>query len=649
MHENPVVKGCCPLDCQDTCSWVAHVSNGTVVKVSGATDHPITRGVLCAKVNDYQNRTYAPDRVLYPMQRSGRKGEGMFTRITWEQALHILAEKFQECIDSYGPESILPLNYIGSLGVLQRKSLMRIFHYLGTSRFHGSICGASANVLEKEGHPRRVDPEETVDSQFILIWGANLLSTSHHHFHFFKEAKKKHGTKLICIDPRKTITAKACDEHIFIRPGTDHILAMSMASVLIEENLVDLDFIDQHISDFGSYRDQVQKWPPEYAAKICGVSEETIVELARQFGKAKPATIRFGISPQQTQHGETTIRQISALTLITGQWRYPGGGLMIEANPIFHEQHASGVALLPRNSRSLDIARIGSYLTDKTLNPQIKALMIWGMNPAVDQPDAHLIHEGLLREDLFTVVVEHFITDTAMFADLVLPSTTQLEHFDAQGAWGHYYISINEPAIEPIGESKPHSEIMRLLARRMGLDHPAFRENDQDIVTSCLPKGLTLEMLKEKGWYKSKPTEGPLDNLTQKLNISEVTPVESLQNEHGYPLQLLTPKSHYFMNSSFANMPDKQKKMKHPIVEMHKKDAEVRNLKDGQAVQIFNEKGTLDVSLQISENIYPGVLSLPGKWWGHPEHMQALSNILTPSSWSPGGQPAFNETWVDVK
>lgn len=641
------VKGCCPLDCQDTCAWVAHVENGRVIRVEGAPDHPFTRGVLCAKVNDYQERTYAPDRLLHPLRRAGPKGSGRFERITWHEVLETIATHFSQIIEKYGPEALMPLNYLGSMGVVQRRALMRLFHALGATRFHGSVCGAAGNVLEAEGHPRGFDPEEVVHSRFILLWGANILTTSHHHWYFMKEAGKRHGARIICIDPRRTRTANACDEHLSIRPGSDSVLAGGMARVMLEEGLADLEFARGVASDFEAYCEQVRPWTPDRVANVCGVKAADVVRLAREYGRARPAAIRCGIGPQQTVHGEAFVRSLSALAIVGGHWRLPGGGLFIEAYPVIYESRAARPDVAPGNPRSLDMARLGEHLTNKDLAPPIKGLMIWGTNPAVVQPNAGLVRQGLAREDLFTVVLEHFLTDTARYADVVLPSTTQLEHFDLQGAWGHHYISVNNPAIPPLGEAKSHGEVMRLLARRMGLAHPALQESDEEIAAAALPPAVDLETLKANGWYKSSPGRPAFGTERGKLRLAGGVPKPTRPPAPGM-LQLLTPKSHYFLNSTFGNMLRQRNAMKRPTLDMNPEDAKERGLEDGQAVVIQNAQGALQVWLRVTDSVHPGVVSLPGKWWSVPGETGAVANLLTPSAWSPGGQPAYNETFVEV-
>lgn len=633
------VRGCCPLDCQDSCSWFAEVADGVVQRVQGARDHPITRGTLCAKVNDYQTRTYAPDRLLRPLRRTGAKGEGRFEPIEWDAALETTAGRFRDIVREHGAAALFSLDYLGSMGVVQRRALRRIFHALGASRQGGSVCGASGNLLDAEGTPRGFDPEGFVHSELVVLWGCNLLTTAHHTFQFMLEARRRRGARLIAIDPRRTITAARCDVHLPVRPGTDHVLALAVGHVLIDEGLADLSFAAVAATDLDAYCREAAQCPPSAAAPVCGIAEQDIVAFAREFGAARPAAIRGGIAPQQTVAGEQFVRSLSALAVLGGHWQSPGGGLFLETNPIMNEAAAGSPELGPV-SRVLDMARLGEHLTNPELDPPLHGLMVWSANPAVSQPDAARLRQGLAREDLFLVVVEQFLTDTARFADIVLPSTTQLEHFDVQGAWGHHYISVNLPAIAPLGEAKSHGEIMRLLAPRMGLHGPAFCASDEEIAAAALPDWLALEDLKERGFVKSAPPRPVFGPDGVRVRIHEA--LRPAPPGHG--LQLLTPKAHQFMNSTFVNMPRQRKAEGRPRLEIHPEDAAVRALVDGTEVLVHNERGSLTALLAVTGDIRPGTVALPGKWWG-----TSAGNLLTAAVYSPGGQPAYNDTYVEVR
>ena len=611
--------------------------------MTGASEHPFTRGVLCAKVNDYQTRAYAPDRLLHPLRRTGRKGDGSFERISWQDAIGLVAEKFHAIIARYGAEALLPVNYLGSMGVVQRRALMRLFNALGASDQYGSICGAAGNVIEAEGHPRGFDPETIVDSRMIIVWGANILTTSHHHWHFIEEARRRNGATIVCIDPRRTKTAERCDRHLAVRPGTDRFLAAGLAHVMFEEGLVDLEYAAV-AADLDALREEVAAWTPARTAETCGIPADEIVRLAREFAAARPATIRGGVAPQQTEAGEAYMRGLSALAILGGHWRLPGGGLFTEALPVFFDARAACPELAPPSRRRLDFARLGETLTSTTLAPPIKGVMVWGTNPTVVLPDVARVRAGFARDDLFTVVVEHFLTDTARYADVVLPSTTQLEHFDVVGAWGHHYVSVNNPAIAPLGETKSHGEIMRLLAAAMRLEAPPLQASDEEIARAALADGIDFETLRRDGWMKTFPPRREVGRGT--LRISGIT--TDPPREAGAELRLLTPKSHYFLNSSFANMTRQRRSMERPTLEMNVADAEARGLADGQRVTIRNTQGEVTAWLHVGDSVRTGVVSLTGKWWGHPAETSAVANVLTPSTWSPGGQPAYNDTFVEI-
>lgn len=646
MNLPRIVTGACPLDCQDTCAWEVQVDGeGRVVRLAGANAHPFTRGALCAKVNDYHLKTYAPDRLLYPLRRIGPKGEGRFERVSWDEALDEIASRFRAIVDEYGGEALWTHDFIGSIGVMQRRSLLRIFRALGASRVTGSVCGASGNVAEAEGVPRGFDPEEIEHAELILLWGCNLLTTSHHGFHAIQQARKNRNARVICIDPRRTRTADRCDEHIPIRPGTDHVLAAGMASVMIEEGLVDLDYGRAVSVDLDEYVAEVRPWTPERVAGVCGVSPDNVVRLAREFARARPACIRAGVAVQQSVSGDEIFRSLSSLCILAGHWEMRGGGYFTETQPVLHDGRVAAAVNGPA-ARALDMARFADNLLDADLQPPVMGLTVWSANPVAHQPDARRTLEAVSRDDLFMVVIEHMLTDTARYADIVLPSTTQLEHFDILGAWGHHYITVNNPAIAPLGESKSHGEIMRLLAPRLGLTGTPFEQSDEEVAASALPDGITLDELKERRWYKSSPPRPDLRNGRPVRLSFAVTEAECPQESA--PFRLLTPKSHYFMNSTFVNIEKHRSRELRPTLEMSQEDAERSGLEDGARVRIENDQGSVEAWLAVSDRIVAGVVSLPGKWWSDPAHGGGLANVLTPHRHTKAGQPQYNDTFVRV-
>lgn len=645
--QKKMIQGCCPLDCQDSCAWVAHVEGGRVVRVEGAAGHSITRGMLCAKVHDYHKRLDAPDRLLHPLLRTGGKGTGQFSRITWDEAITRIAERFSRIIGTHGGEALLPVHYLGSLGVVQQHALLRLFHVLGASRQHGSICGQSGNVLAAEGHPLGFDPEEVSDSRLVLLWGANILTTAPHQWQFIKAARERHGARVICIDPRRTLTAHASDEHVSLRPGSDAVLAAGLAHVWVRDGLVNLELARPAVSDLDGFCGQIAPWNPQRVGAVCGIAAETVVRLARALAAAKPAVIRAGIGPQQTVHGEAFVRLLSALAILGGHWQHTGGGLLIETAPMFHGARVGRPDFQTHGTRSFDLARLGETLTTSTLAPPIQGLMVWGTNPAVVQPDAGRVRRGLAREDLFTVVIDHFMTDTAAFADIVLPSTMQLEHFDVQGAWGHHYITVNQPAIEPLGEAKSHGEVLRRLALAMQLQHPALQESDEEMAAAALPPDVPMAQLQADAWVKCSPAR-PVPGSAKKLLLCGGVPLPPMAQSPKH-LQLLTPKGHYFLNSSLANAARQRQSMRHPQLEMHHEDAATRGLADGQQIEIRRDEHVLQAHLAVTDRIHRGVVALPGKWWRTDFGSSGFGiNDLVAPAWSPGGQPAYNDVFVEV-
>ncbi|MBM3519165.1 MAG: hypothetical protein FJX63_00075 [Alphaproteobacteria bacterium] len=636
------VRGCCSHDCQDSCAWIAHAENGVVTSVEGAKDHPITRGVLCAKVRDYEQRLTAKNRLLFPMRRAGPKGSGQFVRIGWDEAFAEIARRFRAIVAEHGGAALLPYNYLGSMGTVQRLAPMRIFHALGSSIARGDVCSASAGALMEEGHPIGLDPEESVDARLVVIWGQNTLSTAHHQWHFIDEARKK-GARVIGIDPRATRTMRQCDVHLAPRPGSDAILAAALGRHLLETGRADLDLARLWVADLDSYRRAVAPWTFAAAAEVTRLSAEAIEAFAREFAAAIPVLIRAGVGLQQARNGEDVIRAISALAILGGHWRHRGGGLSILSFPAYSSRAADRGDLRKGEPRIVHGAKLAQVLTDRTLDPAIKGFMVWSANPAATQIDAPRMREGLLRDDLFTVVADHFLTDTARLADIVLPATTQFEHVDVQFAWGHYYVMANNPAIAPMGEAQSSGAIMRGLAAALCLDDPAFRQSDEEIAASTMPEGWPFTDLLAAGWRKSPAPRPAIADRARKLAITPANLAESTLPAG--TLQLLTPKGHYFLNSNFANMPRQRQSERTPTLKMSEGDAAARKLADGARVTVTSNGRALSLRLAVSPEVGPGCVALDGKWWND----EAGANVLTSSLWSPGGQPAYNEVYVTVE
>src|SRR5687768_7784518 len=510
-----VIKGACPHDCPDTCAMLVTVEDGRAVRVAGDPDHPFTNGFLCAKVNRYIERTYHPDRLLYPMRRVGPKGRGEFERISWDDAIDEIARRLGEIIRSAdGPQAILPYSYAGTMGMLQGSSIdRRFFHSIGASKLDRTICSMAGTVGMRMtvGANIGADVEGIPESDLVLLWGTNTLTSNPHMWPFVLEARAR-GAPVIAIDPIRTRTAAQCDDWLAIQPGTDAALALGMMHVLFAEGLEDSEYLAAHTLGEEQLRTRAAEYPPNRVAAITGLSADTVVSLARRYGRARAAFIRVNYGLQRHAGGGMAVRTIACLPAIGGHWRRPGGGVQLStsANFQFNKEALERPDLSPP-VRTVNMIRLGEALTAPDAGiggPPVRALVVYNSNPAAVAPDRAAVRRGLTREDLFTVVLEHFQTDTADYADILLPATTQLEHWDLHYAYGHHYATLNRPAIEPLGECKPNSEIFRRLAARMGMEDASLLDDDLTMIRQALatqsPKldGVTLDALLERGWVR---------------------------------------------------------------------------------------------------------------------------------------------------
>ena len=661
-----VVRGACPHDCPDTCSFFVTVEDGRAVKIEGAKDHPTTDGFLCTKVNRYLERTYSPQRVLYPMKRAGEKGRGIFERISWDEALDTIAAKFKE-IAADDPQAILPYSYAGTMGFVQSQSIdRRFFHKLGASLLARTICAdaGAAGYRATVGLSMGTDLERFGDAKLIIIWGSNVITSNVHLWPKILEAKRK-GAKVIAIDPYRSLTAEKCDEHLAVLPGTDGALALAMMNVIIKENLVDHDYVERYTLGFDLLRERVTEYPPSRVAAITGLSEGTIVRLAREYAATKPAAIRLNYGLQRHAGGGMAVRAIACLPALVGAWRDAAGGALLSTSGTFgiNAQALERPDLIWNNPRTINMSAIGDALlgyrrvqelsvkdapaeTLEPLDPPVRAIYVYNTNPVAIAPDSRRVIAGFKREDLFTVVHEIFQTDTADYADILLPATTQLEHFDIHKAYGHIYMLINKPAIEPLGEAKPNSEVFRLLAERMGFTEDCFKDSDEEIARHAINydhprmRGMTFEELKERGWMRlSVPekfapfAEGGFPTPSGKCEFFSETlakqgldplptyipPRESAQTApelaKKYPLAIISPPTHNFLNSSFANLPTFVKAEKEPHLEIHPSDAAERGIKDGDRVRVFNDRGEFNLKARVSDKARQGVVVALSVWW----------------------------------
>jgi anaerobic selenocysteine-containing dehydrogenase len=643
-----IVRAACPHDCPDTCAMLVTVENGVAVKIEGASDHPTTQGVLCTKVARYLERTYSPDRLLYPMRRVGKKGEGKFARISWDEALATITAKLQE-IARDDPQAILPYSYCGTMGYVQSSSMdRRFFHRLGASLLDRTICSTAGGVGYRAtiGASIGTDMEQFQNARLILIWGSNPIVSNLHLWTRVQEAKRR-GAKLIAIDPWRSQTAEKCHQHLQPLPGSDGALALAMMHVLINEDLLDHDYIRKYTLGFEQLKARVQEYSPALGAQITGLPEDAIVTLAREYGSIKPAVIRLNYGLQRHAGGGMAVRNISCLPALTGAWRDPAGGVLLSSSGTYgvDTQALERPDLIWNDPRTINMSAIGDALLE-TRDPPIRAIVVYNSNPLAVAPESRKVTAGFAREDLFTVVLDHFQTDTADYADILLPATTQLEHYDVHKSYGHLYALANNPAIAPVGEAKPNSAIFRELAQRMGFTEDCFGDSDEDLAGQAWLKdhprmqGIEWAELKERGWQRLSVAqsyapfaEGGFPTPSGKCEFysetlaregldplpTYVPPRESVQSNpllaERYPLAIISPPARNFLNSSFANVASLVAMEKEPQLDIDPQDALPRGIRAGHWVRIFNDRGSFIARARVGDRARPGVVIAPSIWW----------------------------------
>ena len=664
------------------------VEDGRAIRVAGDPDHPITRGFLCAKVNRYVERTYHDDRLRTPMRRTGPKGSGQFEPITWDAALDEISERLGAIARSaHGPQAILPYSYAGTMGLVQGSSMdRRFFHLLGASKLDRTICSMAGTIGMRMtvGANVGADGEGVPDSDFILLWGTNTLTANPHLWPFILQARAR-GAPIICIDPIRTRTAMQCDEWLPIRPGTDAALALGMMHVIFARGLEDRDYLEQHTLGHEAMRERAAEWTPERTSQVTGLAEDVIVSLAERFGRATAAFIRVNYGLQRHAGGGMAVRTIACLPAVAGHWRRAGGGVQLStsANFMFNKAALERPDLGPA-ARTINMIRLGDALTlpDAGVGgPPVQAMIVYNSNPAAVAPDRNTVLRGLAREDLFTVVIEHFQTDTCDWADIVLPATTQLEHWDIHFAYGHHYVTLNRPAIAPVGDAKPNSEIFRLLAARMGMTDPLMLDDDVTLIRQSLdsqsPKltGVTFETLLEHGWtrlnvptpflpyadggfptpsgkcefYSARLAEMGLDPLP-----TYIPPYESIERDPALvarlPLTLISSPAHTFLNTTFVNITSLRRQAHEPEVLLHPADAERRGIAAGVMVTVHNDRGAFMAKARVDTTIREGVAWAPSIWWGKLAADGANANQTTSQRITDmGNGPVFYDNQVEIE
>jgi anaerobic selenocysteine-containing dehydrogenase len=672
-----VVQAVCPHDCPDTCALHVTVEGGRVTRVAGDPDHPTTHGALCTKVSRYAERTYHPERVLRPLRRVGPKGRGEFVPVSWDEALDEIAT-WLKAIAARDPQAILPYSYAGTMGLVQGEGMAaRFFHRLGASLLDRTICSSAGGeaLIATYGAKVGMHVEHFAEAKLILIWGSNPITSSVHFWNYAQQAKRA-GARLVCIDPRRTETAEKCHQHIALLPGSDGALALALMHELFAEGWIDPDYLTRHLDGWEKLRERAAAWPPERAAAVCGIDVALIRELARAYGTTRPAAIRLNYGMQRVHGGGSAARLVALLPCLVGAWRQRAGGLLLSSSGWFRGMRRDAWLQRPdllgdRRPRTVNMSTIGDDLlreASPSFGPKVEAVVVYNSNPVAVAPESAKVAAGFAREDLFTVVLEHFLTDTADHADVVLPATTQLEHWDAHAAYGHVYAMLNRPAIEPLGEARSNAAIFRALAARMGFVEPCFADSDETMALGAYdPSRVDLAALQARGWTRLEigaapfadggfPTPGGKAIVDAPgLGVPDFVPNhESAQSAPGlaarYPLAMISPPARHFLNSSFVNVPSLRAAEREPLLEMHADDAAARGIADGDPVRVFNDRGSYRCTAAVNERARPGVVNGLGVWWRKFGRDGTNVNELTHQRLTDIGRaPAFYDCLVEVE
>jgi anaerobic selenocysteine-containing dehydrogenase len=670
----------CALDCPDACSLLVTVENGKATRLRGNPAHPITRGFLCGKVAQYLDREYHPERLLYPQRRTGAKGQGRFARISWDDALGEIADRLQSIAREFGPEAILPYSYAGTMGLLNNAGMdRRFFHRLGASRLDRTICSSAGGVglTQALGVRYGTEPEQFRHSKLIIAWGANVLGTNVHLWPFILEARRN-GAKFYTIDPRRNRTGALADRHYFIHPGSDTALALAMMHVITSEKLHDADYVERHTLGFDALCERVRDWTPQRAAELTGIAADDIVKLAREYATTRPAVIRLNYGTQRSERGAMAVRTVGLLPALTGSWKDVGGGLQLSTSQAFQfnrpalERPDLQQRALGREARILNMSVLGQVL-NQAAGPPVKAIVVYNSNPAAIAPNQSAVRHGLARADLFTVVLEQFQTDTADYADILLPATTFLEHTDLYLGYGHYYLQFARPAVPAAGEAKSNVEVFRLLAARMGFDDPCFADSEEDMIRALLSSdhpfihGITLEELErdhsvrlhfpQNGGPFQPFANGGFGTPSGRCEFHAETldytpPVESRFGDAAlrarYPLEMISPKNDDSMNSTFGNRAGTD--MQTAVLHVHLQDAAPRGILTGDQVRVFNDRGSCLLRAEVDDTVPAGIICAPSVRWGKKAPDGHNANFLTSDRLTDlGGGPALYNCLVEME
>lgn len=703
-HETKIVRGACPQDCPDTCAFLYRVEDGRLVEVTGDPDHPMTRGGLCVKLKNYAEHHYHPERLLHPLIRVGPKGRGQFREISYDEALAEIKRRWTEIIDRYGPQAIMNHCYLGNQGTLNGlTSGDAFFNRLGATIGEKCYCesGSSTAWIMTVGPTGGLDVESLAYAKYIIVWGMNMISTNLHGWPFILEARQK-GAKVVVIDPVRTRTAKAADWHIAIRPGTDGALALGMMHVIIAEDLVDHDYVAKYTLGYDELKERAAQFPPERVAEITGIPADDIRRLAREYATTQPSAIRQGVAIERSPGGGDAVRLVTSLPALVGAWRHVGGGTV--EMPIwdfpFNFDFIQRPDWIRPGTRVVNELDLGRALTGElNLDPPLMSVFIHNSNPVSQQQNANKLRQGLEREDLFTVVSELFMTDSARYADIILPAALQAEQYDLQVTWGHLYVMLNQPAIGLPGECVPNVEMFRRLAKTMGFDDDYWSMSDDELLRRMYDwdapamQGITLEKLKEVGWMRlnvglpdarAPHAEGNFKTPSGKCEFKAsaaangnfivpvwrngytemqsgdpvdpvpnfIPPIEAGANgelSRRYPLALISPKPHAFLNSQYANEPMQQRHMGEPYVVVHPKDAMARNIRQGDYVRVFNDRGSFEGRAEVSEDVFEGLAMSPlGYWPNLTRNGSAVNSTTSSRHCNLGGAGTQSDNRVEI-
>jgi len=662
-----IKRSVCPYDCPDTCGLLVEVADGKAVKVSGDPEHPFTRGTLCPKMNHYERTVHSPLRLTTPLLRTGPKGSGQFLTASWQEAIQQIADRWRKIISQYGAEAVLPYSYAGTMGLIQRNSGHPFFYRLGASRLDRTICAPAKEAGWKAvmGNTAAPHPEEAAESDLIILWGINAVATNIHFLHAVREAKKK-GAKVWLIETYETPTSAMADHTFLVKPGSDGALALGMMYLLARERLIDHQFLSTSVQGFEEFKQKIlPDFPPDKVSGLTGLPDETIELMAGAFGKARAPFLRVGAGLSRYGNGAMSVRTIICLPALVGAHKKKGGGAFIGTGTAgaFPMTEILREDFMAQKTRIVNMNQLGGALNQLD-HPPIQSLYVYHSNPASITPDQNQVLKGLSREDLFTVVHERFMTDTARFADVVLPSTSSLEHSDLYRSYGTYCIQRARPAISPIGESKSNWDVFSLLARAMSFSDPFFRQSAEDLINQVLSIPNSMRKgIDEKAFASGKAVEIPLppdakaqfktpSGKIEILNPKDPHPLPCYLFPHGgdYPFRLMTAPSLYALNSSFREREDLRLKEKAMLLKMNPGDAQPKNLKEGNPVVAFNQLGEVSFTLQVTDKVPSGVVVAEGVWWlEHCPGPRSVNALTSQRLTDRGAGSTFYDNTVDVR